>query len=320
MTRLAVLATALFPVWALAASAWALWQPELFQPARGAIVPLLALVMFAMGLTLTPADFARAWRRPRTVALGLALQYTVMPVAALAAARLLHLPEAALVGMVLVGASPGGTASNVVCYLARGDVALSITLTLASTLLAVAALPALSWLLLGHVVPVPALAMLESVARIVVVPVAAGVILNAAAGRWLAPAAPVFPLLAVAAIVFIIAVIVALNQARLQTLGPAVVAAVALHNAAGLAAGWVGGRLAGLDPAGRRTLAIEVGMQNSGLAVALAVKHFSTAAALPGAVFSIWHNLTGSALAAWWSRRPRHGAAGQSRERPDGPE
>jgi BASS family bile acid:Na+ symporter len=206
-----------------------------------------------------------------------------------------------------VGASPGGTASNLVCFLARGDLALSITLTSVSTLLAIIATPLLTWIYVGQEVPVPVLDMLISIFQVVLLPVGLGVLVNSLIGHRLAPLQQLFPLLSVLAIVFIIAIVVALNRANLAQAGLLVALAVMLHNAVGLAAGYWLGLLASGDRRTARTLAIEVGMQNSGLAVALAVKYFSAAAALPGALFSIWHNLSGSLLAAYWSGRSHQG-------------
>jgi BASS family bile acid:Na+ symporter len=303
--------TLLFPLWALLLSALALWQPEPFTAAKPAIVPLLGLVMFGMGMTLTWQSFAQVLRRPRRIGLGLGLQYLVMPLAAWVIGLALHLPTALLAGLVLVGACPGGTASNVICYLARGDVALSITLTTLSTLLAIVATPLLTWLYIGERVPVPVFDMLLSIFKIVLLPVALGVAVNTLAGRRLEALKHVFPLLSVGAIVAIIAIVVALNRESLATIGPIVIVAVMLHNTIGLTAGYAAGLLLTRDERTARTLAIEVGMQNSGLAVALAVKYFAAAAAVPGALFSIWHNLSGAMLAAWWSRRPpREGHAG----------
>lgn len=293
----------LFPVWALLASVLAFAHPQPLAELKGWILPLLGLVMLGMGATLTPAQFREVLRRPRLVALGTALQFGIMPLAGWLTGHLLGLPPALLAGLVLVGASPGGTASNVICYLARGDVALSITLTTVSTLLAVGLTPLLTLLYVGERVPVPAGAMLLSILQVVVVPVALGVLLNQLAGERLGGLKRLFPLISVVAIVLIIAIIVALNRESLAGLGTAAALAVVLHNGTGLASGYALARLLGQDQTRARTLAIEVGMQNSGLAVALAVKHFSAAAALPGALFSVWHNLSGSALAAWWSRR-----------------
>ena len=297
-------ATRLFPLLALALSALAYWAPEPFRPLKPAIVPLLGVVMFGMGLTLTGADFARVLRRPRVIALGVLLQYLLMPFFAWALARGLNLAPDLAAGLILVGSCPGGTASNVVSYLARADVALSITLTAAATLLAVVATPALTWAYAGRLVPVPVTSMLVSILAIVVVPVVIGVVLNALHLTVVERAKPALPLVSVAAIVAIIAIIVALNRDQIAGLAPMVAVAVVLHNLLGLAGGYGAARALGLTERAARTLAIEVGMQNSGLGVALAIKYFSPAAALPGALFSIWHNLTGAGLAGWWARRP----------------
>jgi BASS family bile acid:Na+ symporter len=296
--------TALFPLWALLFSLLAILRPDWFAGGKPLILPLLGLVMFGMGMTLTWRSFAEVVRHPRRIGLGVALQYLVMPFAAWVIALGLGLPTELLAGLVLVGASPGGTASNVVCFLARGDLALSITLTTVSTLLAIVATPLLTWLYVGQQVPVPVASMLMSIFKIVLLPVALGVAVNSLLADRLARAKHLFPLLSVAAIVIIIAIVVALNQTNLAESGALVVLAVVLHNGCGLASGYALGLWLTHDERTARTLAIEVGMQNSGLAVALAVKYLSAAAALPGALFSIWHNLSGSMLAAFWSRRP----------------
>jgi BASS family bile acid:Na+ symporter len=300
MTRIATW----FPLWALLGALFAYLFPQLLVGFKPAILPLLGLVMFGMGVTLTLNQFAAVLQRPGLVGLGLALQFGVMPLAAWLIGIAMGFPPELLAGLILVGTAPGGTASNVVCYLARGDVALSITLTTASTLAAVLLTPALTWLYLGESVPVPAFDMLISIAQVVLAPVMLGLLVNHLLGPRLGAVKTVFPLISVAAIVLIIAIIVALNAGNLAHVGLTVVIAVALHNGVGLASGYWAARLLGRDETTARTLAIEVGMQNSGLAVALAVKFFGPAAALPGAVFSIWHNLSGAALAAWWSRRP----------------
>ncbi|MES9990877.1 MAG: bile acid:sodium symporter family protein [Candidatus Thiodiazotropha sp.] len=297
------LVTRLFPLWALLFSLIAYGMPDPFIDLKPAIVPLLGVVMFGMGMTLTWQNFTAVLKRPQVIGLGVLLQYLLMPLLAWLIAELLALPPYLMAGLVLVGACPGGTASNVVCYLARGDVALSITLTTASTLLAIVATPLLTWLYVGQKVPVPVLSMLWSIFKIVLMPVALGVFINTLFGRRLSGLKHLFPLVSVAAIVVIIAIIVALNRGNLATMGMAVALAVILHNLLGLTAGYWLPRALGWDEPICRTLAIEVGMQNSGLGVALAVKYFSAAAALPGALFSIWHNLTGSMLAGYWSRR-----------------
>ena len=296
--------TRLFPLWAVLLSALAYMVPSPFVPLAGWIPPLLAVVMLGMGATLTMDSFAVVARRPQVLFLGVALQYTIMPIGGWALASLLGLPPQLVAGVVLVGSCPGGTASNVITYLAGGAVALSISLTAISTLLSAVATPGLTWLLVGRSVPVPVLSMLKSVLIVVVLPVAAGVVVNTYWAKALRRLRSVFPLVSVLAIVLIIAIVVALNRDELRTIGLAVVAVVALHNTAGLLLGYAAARALGFTEAERRTLAIEVGMQNSGLGVVLAHQYFSAAAALPGAIFSIWHNISGSLLASFWSRRP----------------
>ena len=295
--------TGLFPLWAVLGALLAMLVPEWFVTMKPAIALLLGLVMFGMGVTLTGKHFLAILQRPLPVLIGVALQFLLMPFAGWLFAILLGLPPQLLVGLVLVGCSPGGTASNVICYLANGDVALSITLTVASTLLAVIATPLLTLLYAGQLVPVPVLDMLLSILQIIIFPVLLGILLNHFLQRQLAVWLGLFRLLAVFSIVVIIAIIVALNRDQLVLLNIGLVAAVMLHNTAGLVGGYWLPRWLGRDERECRTLAIEVGMQNSGLAVALAVKYFSAAAAMPGALFSIWHNLSGSLMAGYWSRR-----------------
>lgn len=294
--------TQLFPLWAVLFSLFAGWQPQWLTAGKPAIVPLLMLIMFGMGLSLTWSDFQQALKRPAIIGLGVLLQYTLMPLLAFVVGRLLALPPELLAGLVLVGACPGGTASNVIAYLARANVALSVAITFASTLIAVIATPLLTWLYLGERIPVPFSGMFMSLIQIVVIPVVAGCLLNTFLQRQLAPARELFPLISVAAIVLVIGIIVALNAERISEAGLLVVAAVMLHNGFGLVSGYGVARLLRLDKVTARTLAIEVGMQNSGLGVALAIKHFTPLAALPGALFSVWHNLSGSLLASYWQR------------------
>ncbi len=295
--------TQLFPLWAILFSLFAWWQPQWLVAGKPAIVPLLMLIMFGMGLSLSWDDFRRALKQPGVIGLGVVMQYSLMPLIAFLIGHLLQLPAEILAGLVLVGACPGGTASNVIAYLARANVALSVAITFASTLVAVIATPLLTWLYLGERIPVPVSGMLISLVQIVVIPVVAGCLLNTFLQRHLAPARELFPLISVAAIVLVIGIIVALNTTRISEAGLLVVAAVILHNGLGLLSGYGIARLLRLDKITARTLAIEVGMQNSGLGVALAIKHFTPLAALPGALFSVWHNLSGSLLAALWRKQ-----------------
>ncbi|MDY0135985.1 MAG: bile acid:sodium symporter family protein [Thiomicrospira sp.] len=293
----------LFPLMALLFVALALAAPSPFIALKSAIMPLLMLVMLAMGLTLRWQDFVQVWQYKAVVALGVLVQYTVMPLAAWALASAFQFSDVLMVGMILVGATAGGTASNVMTYLAGGHVALSVSMTLVSTLLAVVALPLLTWLYLGQTVPVPVASMMQSLLLLIVLPIALGMGLrrffDAAIGRvlpWLTP-------LAMAAIVLIIAIVVALNQSQLTQLAGLLIVAVMLHNLIGMLGGYLGARVAGYDSVIARTMAIEVGMQNSGLSVALALKYYTAAAALPGALFSVWHNISGVIWAAYWQKR-----------------
>jgi bile acid:Na+ symporter, BASS family len=314
MPSLLRLGTKLFPLWAIAFSCLAYGVPDWFSGLAPLVPYLLGVVMLGMGLTLTGASFGTVLTRPRTVLAGVALQFGIMPLAAFAVASLFGLEPQLAAGLILVGSAPGGTASNVITYLAGGAVALSITLTAISTILSVVATPALTWLYVGQSVPVPVGSMLVSILTIVLLPVAAGVAINQIWGSSLGKVRHASPLLSVAGIVLIIAIIVARNHDSLRDVGLAALAAVVLHNGIGLGAGYAIAKAMRFTEAEARTIAIEVGMQNSGLAVVLAQQYFSPLAALPGAIFSIWHNLTGSALASYWSR----GAASETAPAPEG--
>ena len=302
MLATVVLVTRLFPIWAVLISLLAWYQPILFVDGKSLIVPLLSLVMFGMGLTLTIDDFRKVLQMPVAILLGVCLQYSVMPLLALLIATMFQLAPELTIGMILVGASPGGTASNVICYLARGNVALSISLTAFSTVLSVLLTPFITLWLAGTSIDVPVEKMLYSILIMVLLPVTAGIVIRSLFHRAIVRVQPALPLVSIIAILLIIAIIVALNAGSLSELAPLLLLAVAAHNLLGLAVGYGAARALRIDAVTARTLAIEVGMQNSGLAVALAFKYFSAAAALPGALFSIWHNLSGSLLAAACSR------------------
>jgi len=292
----------LFPLWAIALSCVAYFNPTFFTALKPGIIPLLTIIMFTMGLTLSLDDFKRALKLPKLIFTGLTLQYTVMPLTALLLAKALQLEPALTIGLILVGTCPGGTASNVITFLARGNVALSISLTSISTILAVVLTPTITLLVADTSIDVPAEKMLISILYIVIFPVALGLTLKHFYTYRISLIEAYLPAVAVTAIVLIIAIITALNVDQFTQLGTALLIAVSLHNTIGLTLGYTASKLLGYKEAECRTLAIEVGMQNSGLAVALAIKHFSAAAALPGAIFSIWHNISGSTLAFFWSK------------------
>ncbi|PRX96294.1 bile acid:sodium symporter family protein [Allonocardiopsis opalescens] len=265
---------------------------------------LLGVIMFGMGLTLRAADFAVVARHPLAVLVGLVSQYAFMPLLGWGIGTAFGFSAALLVGMVLVGSSPGGTASNVVVYLAKGDVALSVAMTSLSTLLAPVLTPLLVLWLAGSTLPVDASGLLVSILQVVLVPVVAGVVVRAIATRLVDRVLPLLPIVSVVGIVVVVAAVVGANADAVRTSGIVLIAAVALHNGFGMVLGYLAARLTGIGEAGRRAISVEVGMQNSGLAASLAAVHFTPLAALPAAIFSVWHNLSGAAVASWWARRP----------------
>ncbi|MBZ0333249.1 bile acid:sodium symporter family protein [Marinobacter sp. AL4B] len=295
--------TQLFPLWAIAFSVLAYVQPTLFVDLKSTIVPLLTIIMLAMGLTLTPTDFGNVARSKGAITLGVILQFSVMPILALVISLVMGFSPEQTVGMVLVGSVAGGTSSNVMAYLAKGDVALSISMTAISTLLGVVLTPLLTGFLAGKTVDVPVAAMLLSLVKIVLLPVGIGVAINTLARPAIKRIENILPLVSMAAIVIIVAIVVALNKDNLAVQGMAIAVAVILHNGLGLALGYGLARLFGFEPTVCRTIAFEVGLQNSGLATALAMKFFTPVAAIPGTLFSVWHNISGSILAGYWSRR-----------------
>ncbi|WIV44055.1 bile acid:sodium symporter family protein [Glutamicibacter nicotianae] len=299
-SRIAVL---LFPVLILLGGLCGMLMPQAFLGLSSWINPLLMVIMFCMGLTLTMPDFALVFKNPLPVLGGVAAQFIIMPSMGWLVATMLQLEPALAAGLILVGCAPGGTASNVVSYLARGNVALSVAMTSVSTLLAPLLTPALALWLAGQYMPVDAGSMAISVVQIVLIPVVLGIFLRMLFNRFVDKVSGALPWLSVLAITFVVTVIVAGSARTIVTAGLLVLVAVVLHNALGLALGYAIGILLRVPEDSRRTIAIEVGMQNSGLAGGLAKQYFSPEAALPGAVFSVWHNLSGALIAAYWRRK-----------------
>ena len=289
------------PIGAIIISVIAINYPSLLADYGKAIVPMLGIVMFAMGMTLKPSDFKRIFEEPVLIVIGVCLQYILMPLIAWSLSLLLDLPVLLATGLLLVGACPGGTASNVICFLARGNVALSISLTAISSLLAAVLTPLIMLFYADQSIDVPVLSMMKSLLLIVVAPVLCGVLINSLYHQRIQTVKLFLPLLSVSFIILIIGVIVAKNQAHITELGVLLFVAVALHNLLGLITGYSIPKLMGYDEAICKTISIEVGMQNSGLAVVLANQYFTTLAALPGVLFSIWHNISGSIMAVIWS-------------------
>jgi bile acid:Na+ symporter, BASS family len=304
--------TRLFPLWAVLLSVIAYLSPASFSGIAPHVTILLALVMLTMGVTLSFEDFKRVFTRPAPVIAGIGLHYLVMPFAAWAIAHALRMPPDLVAGMVLVGSVASGTASNVMIYLARGDVALSVTISALSTLVGVFATPLLTRLYIDASIAVDVRGMLISIVQIVGLPIVAGLVIHHFFSGVIRRIERVLPLLSMIAIVLIIASVVAGTAKSIASVGLLVMVGVILHNGIGLLGGYWGGRLLGFDESVCRTLAIEVGMQNSGLAATLGKLYFSPLAALPGALFSVWHNLSGSLLAGIWAGRPAKGAPAAS--------
>ena len=260
---------------------------------------LLGIVMFGMGMTLKLSDFKVVFTKPKAVICGILSQFIIMPVLAFLLVTLFQLPTELAVGVILVGACPGGTSSNVMTYLAKGDVALSVGMTACTTIMAPFVTPALVLLLAGQTVDVSYVSMLVSIVQVVLVPIALGFVINYFFSKFAQAFSKALPLISVIAICLIIMAVVSANAAKLMTTGALVVAVVMLHNVCGYALGYLVGRLLGLTKEQMRTLSIEVGMQNSGLATSLATMHFAAMpmAAVPGTVFSVWHNISGAVYA-----------------------
>jgi BASS family bile acid:Na+ symporter len=300
--------TRLFPLWAVLVSLAAYFAPASVAGIAPHVTGLLTLIMLSMGITLSLADFQRVFTRPAPVVAGIALHYLVMPLAAWAIAKALRMPPDLTAGMVLVGSVASGTSSNVMIYLARGDVALSVTISALSTLVGVFATPLLTRLYVDASIAVDVHGMLMSILQIVALPIAIGLAINHLFGKLVRRIEPVLPLVSMVSILLIIAAVVGGTQQSIASVGLVVALGVVLHNGLGLLGGYWGARLLGFDEAVCRTLAIEVGMQNSGLAATLGKLYFAPVAALPGALFSVWHNLSGSLLAGYWAGRPARGA------------
>lgn len=268
------------------------------------INPLLMVIMFGMGLTLKPRDFALVFTRPRDMLAGCAAQFLVMPALAFVLCRLFRLDPALAAGVALVGACPGGTASNVITFLARGDVALSVGMTSVNTLLAPLLTPLITYLLLRETVSVDVAAMFLAIVKVVVLPIGLGLLINRFFENLTRRMVTVLPAVSELAICLTIAAVVSHNADRILTGGTLILAVVMLHNLLGLLCGFGLGRALKMDAPRTRALALEIGMQNSGLAAALAATAFPhlALAAVPGAIFSVWHNLSG-AMVAWAFRR-----------------
>lgn len=302
MSRFFNILSNLFPIWVAAACVWSLLAPQTFTWFIPYIIPGLSVIMLGMGITLSVEDFKRVATMPKAVAAGVVAQFVLMPFWGWAIGKALNLPTDFAVGLILVACCPGGTASNVVVFIARANVALSVLMTMCSTAVAIGLTPLFTSYLAGQYVPVDAAGLFISMVKIVLAPVAIGVLLHHAFPKLVKAVLPVGPLVSVIVIALICAAILGARAEAVMESGLSLLGAVILLHSAAFASGYFFARILGYDTLVRRTISIEVGMQNSGLATALATKHFAATplTAVPGAISAVMHSVIGSALAGYW--------------------
>lgn len=291
-----------FAIWVLLFAVLGFVFPETFKQFGPYIVTLLGIIMFGMGLTLSVDDFREVVRRPVDVGIGVASQFLIMPLLAVLLTKIIPMSPEVAAGVILVGCCPGGTSSNVMTYLGKGDVALSVACTSVTTLAAPLVTPFLVWMFASQFLPVDAMAMFLSIVKVILVPLALGVVAQKLIPGVVKSAIPVLPLISVTGIVLIVAAVVAGSKGAIATSGLLIFVVVVLHNGIGYLLGFTAAKLTGMSLAKRKAIAIEVGMQNSGLGAALANAHFSPLAAVPSAIFSVWHNISGALLANYFAR------------------
>ena len=260
---------------------------------------LLMVVMFGMGLTLKPESFVLVFKRPKDILCGIFTQYTIMPLLAFGLSRLFGLDAALTAGVILVGTCPGGTASNVITYFSKGDIALSVSMTSVNTLLAPILTPLVTYLLLHTTVEVNMASMLLAIVNVILIPIVLGFVINRFFATATQKMVDLLPVISVVAICMIVATVVAHNAEKIHTCGFWVLSVVVLHNLLGYLCGFTLGKLLKMEPAKVKAFSIEIGMQHSGLATSLAATSFPTLAmaTVPGAIFSVWHNISGAILA-----------------------
>lgn len=288
----------------IAISACALYTPSTFTPIVPHIPFLLGIIMFGMGMTLKGEDFKLVLKHPKAVLIGATAQFTVMPLIAIVLCYVFKLPKELAAGVILVGTCPGGTASNVMAYLAKGDVALSVSMTTVTTTLAPIFTPLLTLLLAGTFIPVSAYAMFLSIVKVILLPIFLSIIVKKLFGNKIQTVCEILPLLSIVCIVLINGGIVGANSSKIISCALILFTVTVLHNSLGLLAGYSIAKLFGLPEEKRRTLSFEVGVQNAGLGVSLATTHFTPTAALPAAVAVVWHLIASPILAGFWARRP----------------
>ena len=303
LEKLSALISKYMAVFVILVAVIALIEPWTFKWAAPKITILLGIVMFGMGMTLRLHDFQLVFQRPKDVLIGALAQFTIMPTLAWLLAKGFGLPPELAAGVILVGTCPGGTSSNVMTYLARGDVALSVSMTMTTTVLAPIVTPLLTWWLAGEWVDISLAAMMMSIVQVVILPIVLGIVINSFFAKTVQKIVKLLPLVSVAAIVLIVGGVVAVSSQRILETGLLIMLVVMLHNLLGYSIGFLIAKALHMNVAKAKAISIEVGMQNSGLATSLAMLHFGAAAAIPGAIFSVWHNISGSLAANYLSSR-----------------
>lgn len=303
LARISNFAGNTFALWIIIFVILAYFLPQGFTWIAPHISLLLGIIMFGMGLTLSVDDFKAVFKQPKNVLIAAVTQYTIMPVIAFLLAIIFKLPPEIAAGVILVGCAPGGTSSNVMTFLARGNTALSVCATAVSTLLAPILTPFLTWLLARQWMEVSFWSMFISVVQVVLIPIVLGILVQHFFKEAVQKSVAVLPLISVIGIVGVASAVVATSRDNLLANGLLIFLIVVLHNGMGYLLGFWLARLLKLEYKDRKTIAIEVGMQNSGLASSLAVVHFTPLAAVPSVIFSVWHNISGPILATYWSRK-----------------
>ncbi len=303
LERISSFAGNTFAIWVILFAVFAYLIPSGFTWIAPHISLLLGIIMFGMGLTLSLNDFKGIVKAPKSVIIGVIAQYTIMPLLAFGLATVFQLPAEVAVGVILVGCCPGGTASNVMTFLAKGNTALSVTVTAVSTILAPILTPALTLLFASKWLPVSAGDMFLSIVQIVLIPIVLGIVVRLLFKKQVEKSTGVLPLVSVIGIVAVASAVVAVNKDAIATTGLLIFSVVILHNILGLLIGFLLAKVIRLDFRDQKAISIEVGMQNSGLGSALALAHFAPIAAVPSALFSVWHNISGPLLATWWGKR-----------------
>lgn len=294
-----------FALWVILFAGLALLMPDAFVWLKSYITWMLGIIMFGMGMTMTIDDFKGVLKNPKAVSIGVIAQFLVMPGLAYALCKLFQLPAEIAIGVILVGCCPGGTASNVITYMAKGNIALSVACTSVSTLLAPLLTPVIFYLLASQWIEIDALSMLSSILQVVLFPIILGLIVRAFLKEKVTSYITVMPLISVVAIVLIVAAIIGASKTQILESGLLILGVVILHNGLGFMIGFWAARWFKLSYTDSKAISVEVGMQNSGLGVALAAVHFaaSPVTAVPSAIFSLWHNISGPALATYWVAR-----------------